>query len=142
MQMNGLDLPVEYVAFAARYRDAEGFCNLRLKEELDSFGGVLQTELAQIYTDVVELTAQTAKLGACFVGDGCYGEPGSGSAGPGAIPDIVDFTEIICFGMAGDGSQFCFDFRGARSAPSVIVWDDDYWRKISNSFEDFLLLFS
>ena len=70
MQMNGRDLPVEYVAFAARYRDVEGFCNLRLKEELDSFGGVLQTELAQIYTDVVELTAQTAKLGACFVGDG------------------------------------------------------------------------
>ena len=41
MQMNGMDLPVEYVAFAARYRDVEGFCNLRLKEELDSFGNRL-----------------------------------------------------------------------------------------------------
>ena len=142
MQINGMDLPVEYIAFAARYRDAAGFCNLRLKEELDSFGRVLQTELAHIYTDAVELTARTAQLGAYFVCDGCYGEPGSGSAGPGAMPDIVDFTGIICFGMAGDGSPFCFDFRGARSAPSVIVWDDDYWRTIANSFEDFLLLFS
>ncbi|MNF08811.1 SMI1 / KNR4 family protein [compost metagenome] len=58
------------------------------------------------------------------------------------MPDIIDFTEIICFGMAGDGSPFCFDYRGGRSAPSVILWDDDYWRKIANSFEDFLLLFS
>lgn len=142
MQMNGMDLPIEYVAFTARYRNAAGFCNLRLKEELDSFGNVLQTELAHIYMDEVELTAQTAQLEAFFTGDGCYGEPGSGSAGPGAIADIVDFTEVICFGMAGDGSQFCLDYRGARSAPSVILWDDDYWRKISNSFEDFLLLFS
>lgn len=142
MQINGMDLPVEYIAFAATYRKAAGFCNVRLKEELDSFGSVLQTELAHVYTDAVELTTQTAKLGACFVADGCYGEPGSGSAGPGAIADIIDFTEIICFGMAGDGSQFCLDFRDARGAPSVILWEDDHWRKISNSFEDFLLLFS
>ncbi|MGK5006968.1 SMI1/KNR4 family protein [Janthinobacterium sp. LB2P70] len=142
MQINGLDVPSEYVAFAARYRDAQGFCNLRLKPERDSFASVLQTELAQIYTDAPELTVRTAKLGVCFVADGCYGQPGSVSAEPGAMADIVDFTEIICFGMAGDGSPFCFDYRGARGAPSVILWDDDYWRKISNSFEDFLLLFS
>ena len=65
MQMNGMDLPVEYVAFSAMYRDAKGFCNLRLKEELDSFGGVLQTELAQIYTDVVELDGTGSNLYGC-----------------------------------------------------------------------------
>ncbi|WP_366519511.1 SMI1/KNR4 family protein [Serratia nevei] len=60
---------------------------------------------------------------------------------PIAISDITDFKEIVCFGEAGDGSPFCFDFRDSPECPAVIWWDDDYWRKISDSFEDFSSFF-
>ncbi|MGC5701690.1 SMI1/KNR4 family protein [Pseudomonas sp. NFXW11] len=89
-----------------------------------------------------ELLAKSEKLKEAFVCDGYYAEPGDLNEGPGAIADLTDFSHIACFAMAGDGSPFCFDFRQDRKEPSVICWDDDYWRKISNSFEDFIQLFS
>ena len=55
--------------------------------------------------------------------------------------DIVDFSQIVCFAIAGGGEPFCFDFRESPNPPSVIWWDDVFWRKVSPEFEAFLQLF-
>lgn len=141
MNVNNLQLPEAYTALALTHQASGGFCNLRLAGEHDAFGNFLETELAQIYIDEVQLAAKTKQLNEYFALDGCYGESAIESSTPGAIADITDFTEIVCFGMAADGSQFCFDFRNDKAEPSVIWWDDDYWRKISNDFEEFISLF-
>ena len=142
MKVKDQVLPEAYVAFASKHQVSGGFCNLRLKSDQDSFGNSLETELAQIYVSESELVAKSEKLKEEFVCDGYYGEPGDVNEGPGAIAGITDFSQIVCFGMAGDGSPFCFDFRKHHNEPPVIWWDDDHWRKISNSFEDFIDLFS
>lgn len=142
MKVKDLVLPDAYSTLSSRHQASGGFCNLRLKDEQDSFGNGLETELAQIYASESELTEKSQKFKEDFVADGCYGEPGPLSDGPGAIADITDFLKVVCFGMAGDGSPFCFDFRDSRKSPSVIWWDDDYWRKISDNFDDFIALFS
>ncbi len=61
--------------------------------------------------------------------------------GPGAIPDIVDFRGVVCFGMSGDGAPFCFDSRERGTEPRVIWWDDVYWRVVAPDFASFLPLF-
>lgn len=139
--INGLQLPEKFCDFAFKYKDSEGYCNLRLKKEIDCFGKHLECELAQIYPNEQELSQHTNLLSQYFVADGDYGEPGNKVSDPESIEDIIDFKKIVCFGIAGDGSQYCFDFRENRDTPSVIWWEDDHWRKISNSFEEFISLF-
>jgi hypothetical protein len=60
---------------------------------------------------------------------------------PGAIPYIRDFSQIVQFGRSGSGEAFCFDFRDNRQEPSVIFWDDCYWRRVASDFEIFIDLF-
>lgn len=142
MKVKDLILPEAYSAFASKYQALDGFCNLRLINEQDAFNETLETELAQVYVSESQLREKSEALKQDFVCDGYYGEPGDVSDEPGAIADITDFSNIICFGMAGDGSPFCFDYRDDRKHPSVIWWEDDHWRKIADSFEDFIALFS
>lgn len=47
---------------------------------------------------------------------------------------------MICFGISGDGAPFCLDYRTSENEPSVIWWDDIYWRKVSPNFKEFLAL--
>ena len=117
LTINGLQLPASYCALAAKYEGFDGFCTLKLKNPKDSFNNY-------------------------FVPDGYYGELDSNDTDPESLKDITDFKKIVCFGIAGDGSQFCFDFRDCANVPTVIWWEDDHWRKISNSFEEFICLFS
>ena len=63
-----------------------------------------------------------------FEPNGAYGESLPEMAGPSAIPDIVDFDGVVCFGISGDGAPFCFDYRGSGAEPRIIWWDDVYWR--------------
>lgn len=142
LTINGLQLPASYCALAAKYEDIEGFCNLKLKNPKDSFGYPLECELAQIYSNEQKLKEITDSLNKYFVPDGYYGELDNNHTDPESLKDITDFKKIVCFGIAGDGSQFCFDFRDCANAPTVIWWEDDHWRKISNSFEEFICLFS
>ncbi|MCK9798675.1 hypothetical protein M1B34_13310 [Pseudomonas sp. MAFF 302030] len=116
MNVNNLQLPEAYTALASKHQASGGFCNLRLAGEHDAFGNFLETELAQIYIDEFELAAKTKQLNEYFALDGCYGDSAIESSHPGAIADITDFTKIVCFGMAADGSQFCFDFRNDKAA--------------------------
>src|SRR6266404_6309828 len=82
-----------------------------LREELDSFGNRLETELGEFIETEAAIEHATDALSRDFRADGFYGEPRV-EAEPGGIPDIVDFSGILCFGNAGDGAPFCLDYRG------------------------------
>ena len=72
---------------------------------------------------------ETDKLAGDFSANEVYGTSSPDIAGPGAIPDIIDFSHIVCFAISGDGAPFCFDYRESMYRPSVIWWDDAYWRQ-------------
>jgi hypothetical protein len=63
------------------------------------------------------------------------------SDAPGFIPYIFDFSHILTFANSGDGALFCFDYRDHDVKPSIIWWDDAYWRRVAPSFKEFLSLF-
>ncbi|MFK3817139.1 SMI1/KNR4 family protein [Pseudomonas sp. NPDC089407] len=131
--------PNEFMKHATKYIQSKGVCNLELKEDKDAFGNPLETELSRIYTDKEIINKKTNSLKDDFPSSKDYGISSETPPYPGAINDIVDFENILCFGTSGDGSPFCFDFR--QDPPSVIWWDDDHWRKLANNFKDFIELF-
>jgi hypothetical protein len=59
---------------------------------------------------------------------------------PGFIPYIDDYSQIVSFGMGGDGPEFCFDYRDNPEKPSIIYWDEIYWRRVAPDFETLLTL--
>jgi hypothetical protein len=141
MKVKDLMLPQSFVEFAKQTQPLNGSCGLDLIKKFDSFGNQLETELATVYIDTKSIEKETAELSLHFVNDGYYGIDDENIEMPGAISDIVCFDKIVCFGMSGDGAPFCFDFRENKNTPSIIWWDDTFWRKISNSFSEFLSLF-
>lgn len=132
-------IPSEFLAFAANFAKEKGVCNLELKEEIDAFGNPLEVELSRLYTDKKMIIEKSAKLKNDFPITPDYGVSKEPQPTPGAIPDIVNFEKIFCFGVSGDGASFCFDFR--QSPPSIIWWDDDHWRILAENFKDFIELF-
>ncbi|GLO44966.1 SMI1/KNR4 family protein [Pseudomonas putida] len=133
------EIPAEFAEFAERHAKNKGLCNLELKEEIDAFGNPLETELLRIYTDKETIATKSASLKNDFPITQDYGTSKEPPSTPGAIPDIVDFERILCFGTSGDGASFCFDFR--QNPPSIIWWDDDHWRILAKNFKDFIALF-
>ncbi len=105
------------------------------------YGNLLETKLGQVFDTPARIKEETDSLPVHFAPDGYYGESLPDMAGPGAIPDIVDFVEIVCFAIAGGGEPFCFDYRESSDQPSVTWWDDVYWRRVSPDFEAGLQLF-
>ncbi|GHT94460.1 hypothetical protein AGMMS49545_15800 [Betaproteobacteria bacterium] len=140
MKAKGMVLPQSFVEFARQIQPINGCCHIDLIENVDSFGNVLDTDLGMIFCDKATIVKETEDLSRNFVPDGFYGSD-LDTKKPGSISDIVCFDEIVCFGISGDDAPFCFDFREDKNTPSIIWWDDIYWRKISDSFDDFLLLF-
>jgi len=132
-------LPLELIAEIQSYTLKRKVGSWQLKSEIDSFGNSLETELAEFFCTENEILDASDKLTRDFKVDGDYGEPNECEY-PGGIPDIVNFTDIVCFGISGDGAPFCLDFRDSLMEPSVIWWDDIYWRKISPNFKGFLAL--
>lgn len=112
-----------------------------MKREVDAYGNPLETELAEVYRDKETIIEATKELSEFWKPDGCYGEPSEWDTEPSMIPDIVDFSKVICFGMSGDGAPFCFDFRDNVQSPSVIWWADAYWKRIAPDIEAFVELF-
>ncbi|WP_257251962.1 SMI1/KNR4 family protein [Burkholderia cepacia] len=142
MIVNGNVIPSSFESFAIHYLFRSGFCNLYLKNDKDAYGNHLEVELAQIYVTEAELEKETNSLSEYFPENSDYGPAAGLHNGVSAILDIVDFGKIVCFGMAGDGSQFCFDFRMDENNPSVIWWADNYWRKLAASFDAFIDIFN
>jgi hypothetical protein len=107
----------------------------------DAYGDHLETELSYVYEPAEEMLRMTNELVKDFPSNEFYGTRDYMEDAPGFIPDITDFTKILCFGASGDASPFCFDYREDATNPAVIWWDDWYWRKISPDFESFVNLF-
>jgi hypothetical protein len=76
-----------------------------------------------------------------FVDESADNEPNEWENEPGYIRYIKDYSKIVWFAAGGDGSPFCFDFRDNKDNPSVIWWDDAYWRRIAPDYDSFIELF-
>lgn len=136
MQINGLQLPERFVrALDDRELSRDvGSWDLR---STDAFGNLLETSFGEVHGTFAAISAATSELPNSFEVDGCYGSENDSEHQPGVIPDIVDFAKIVCFGISGDGSPFCFDYRDGP-VPSVIWWDDVYWRRVAPDFDSFV----
>jgi hypothetical protein len=88
-----------------------------------------------------EIEAATSSLSRDFQPNGFYGQKREAAPGPAAVDDIVSFSGILCFAIAGDGAPFCLDYRVTPEHPRVIWWDDVYWRVIAPDFDAFVELF-
>jgi hypothetical protein len=142
MIINGFQLPSSFVSFAKNGALKREKGSWQLKEEIDAYGYPLETELSEIYEDSEAIMRATNELPTDFQPDGCYGEPdGPGKNIPGHIPDIIDFSEVICFGANSEDAPYCFDYRDDTNNPSIIFWADAYWRRIAPDFDSFIGLF-
>jgi len=142
MRINGLTLPNSFVdAVREGTLKREVGC-WWLKGKTDAYGDALETELAEVYATQGRIRRATAELSIYWARNEIYGVDSSDEANkPGFIPDILDFSKIIAFGISADGAPFCFDYREGKVGPSVIWWDDVYWRRIAPNFYDFVCLF-
>ena len=113
-----------------------------LRELRDCYGNKLETELGEVFCDEAVRRRETESLKEGFTRGEGYGNSDPEFAGPGAIDDILEFERIMAFAISGDGAPFCFDFRENEVCPSVIWWDDVYWRRIAPDFDSFCLLFN
>ena len=140
MIVNGLRLPDSFVQAAESGLLRRGTTAWPLRSARDAFGQELETELHEVYDMPAEIARRTAELPTGFEPNGVYGESLPEMAGPGAIPDVVDFRGVLCFGASFDDAPFCFDYRGGAE-PSVIWWAGVYWRVVAPDFASFLSLF-
>jgi len=111
-----------------------------LREELDAFGQRLEIKLGEFFETEADIDKATDALSRDFKADGFYGKPNE-EPEIGGIPDIVDFSGILCFGSAGDGAPFCLDYRASPEHPQIVWWDDIHWRVVAPDFDTFLRLF-
>ncbi len=138
--MGGLALPAAFVQTVEQHQLAGGRVLLP-RGGVDAYGYPLAIALVELYSDEAMLVRATVRVAIGFEPDAWYGSRTPAEAG--AIPDIVDFTEIICFGSSRDGEPFCFDYREQTLEPSVICWDGDAttWRLIAPDSAAFVALF-
>ena len=141
MTINGHPIPDSFVAAIGDKSLHRPVGCWELKEEVDSFGNRLATDLGEVWLSEEQLVKETHELPIGFEADGFYGEEAEYSDEPGFIEDILDFRDIVAFAISSDGAPFCFDYRNNKDNPEVIWWDDVYWRKISNNYDDFIALF-
>ena len=141
MEVNGHKLPNSFVEWINKKIFNREVGSWPLKNEVDSYGNHLETELGKVFGNLKEITEETSKLNKDFTPDGVYGSESEWENEPGFINDITDFKNIVSFAIDSGGSPFCFDFRDSEKAPKIIWWDDCYWREVSPSFEEFLNLF-
>jgi hypothetical protein len=112
----------------------------QLRTEMDHYGQHLETELGFVHPTPGAIEQATTRLPDGFPTEEAS-EPDDFAGQPGYIPYITDFTAIIEFGISGDGSPFCLDYREDSARPSIIWWDDVYWRRLAPTFEEFISLF-
>ncbi len=112
----------------------------QLRRSADAWGWPLETELSEVYADEGRIVAETRRLARDFPAHQFDG-PDVSEGEPGFIPYIDDFSEVICFGVAGDGAPFCFDFRADQVSPGVIWWEDAFWRRVAPDWASFAALF-
>lgn len=136
MEIKGLKLPNLFIEDVEKGNLQRAIGSWQLRSNIDAYGNHLETDLGFVY-DFETIIQETNNLPKDFALDGFYAEQSEWESEPGFIPDIIDFSQIVCFGISGDGAPFCFDFRDDLSNPNVIWWDDVYWRRIAPSYKAF-----
>lgn len=144
MIINGLKLPESFVKAinsSLFYREVGSW---ELKQNRDFFGNFLETELGYVYSDLDEIKKHTDEQQKYFPSEYAFEDDSEEEYKNRSeyVPYILDFSKIVEFGISGDGAPFCFDFRENLQEPSIIWWDDVYWRKIAPSFDTFIKLFN
>ena len=140
IEIAGLRVPAASLRAVSEGLNSQGAV-LRPHSGVDAYGHPLMLDLAQVYQEPMALAQATLRVAIGFEADAWYGARLPASAG--AIPDIVDFSRILCFASSSEGEPFCLDFRDDALHPSVICWDGDAlsWRRIAPDVETFLRLF-
>lgn len=141
MIIKGCKLPDSFLRIAQRI-PSNKLVGWELKHYVDAYGNLFEPELMKFYSDQESILRATNELPEHFKPDGYYGELGSpGENEPGFIPDIVDFSKIICFAVDGEDAPFCFDYREDAERPSVVYWADAWWRRVAPNFDSFMALY-
>ncbi len=140
MEINGLKLPSSFVEILRKGALRRQIGSWNLRKEVDAYGNKLESELGEIYETEDALIRETNLLPKDFALE-YFVELSEWQNEPGCVPDIIDFSKIVCFGMSGDGAPFCFDYRDNLEKPSVIWWADAYWRRVAPDFDSFVALF-
>ena len=144
MKVNGLELPPGFVRDLKSRRLRRDCGSWPLRKNFNAFGDPLETELGYTFQTKAEIQKETDKLAEGFV---CISPEEITETckilgvQAGEIPYFWDFSKIICFGIAGDGAPFCFDFRENESKPRVIWWADAFWQRVAPSYPAFIRLF-
>ena len=139
MVVNGLKLPAGFVSALNTGALQTAW---RLNKDRDAYGNRLETELGDVYGDMENIARETVAVVAGFPADLMLLEATpEEEAQPGYIPYITDFSKILCFASSGGGEVFCFDYRDDPEIPSVIYWDDSFWRRLAPDFDSSFALF-
>jgi SMI1/KNR4 family protein SUKH-1 len=143
MVVNGLPLPASFVGFVRRPDLPYVWV---LKDEVDAYGNAFESELL-LHRDEVTIKTHTEGVRYTFevltktTPEERQEWDVESADEPGFIPYLSDFSKIVAFGTGHEDHPFCFDFRGSPQEPSVIYWDDIYWRRVAPNFEAFIELF-
>jgi hypothetical protein len=140
MQIRGLTLPTEFVSCIENHTLRRARGSWQLCSNRDAFGNRLEAELGKVYETIRDIECESDQLPRDF-GPGAGDFPDACSNEPGFIPYISDFSRILAFAIASDGAPYCFDYRRQPNQPSIIWWDDAYWRRVAPDFVTFLGLF-
>lgn len=140
MEINGLKLPASFLE-AVRVDKLKGVvAGWDLRGAVDAYGNPLNAWLMDVYESQDEVSEATGALSAYLKFDDVSGGVEGAEVEPGCLPDIADYSKVVCFGISQDGAPFCFDFRDNEVNPIVIWWDEICWRRVAPDFAAFLAL--
>jgi hypothetical protein len=142
MVVNGLTLPATFEQVISQVDVTRHW---ELKEYEDAYGDYWMTDF-ELWTDLETMHQWTNWLPNWLKIDRLTQEEtdkrdAEAARCTGFIPFITDFAQIVQFGRNGSGDPFCFDFREDPQEPSIIFWDEYYWRLVAPNFETFITLF-
>jgi hypothetical protein len=142
MEVNGLQLPASYVRLAREGQlPYPGRVEWRLRKQRDAYGRPWEAYILRFYEDEKTMLQRTAEFAQTFA-EGTpeeFQEANEFDAKkPGFIPFFHDFSKIVQFGDDGGSMVYCFDFRENPEEPSVISWEDAYWRRVARNFDQFV----
>jgi hypothetical protein len=145
MEINGLKLPPAFVHDLRGGRLSSGNGSWELHHNENAYGEPLETELAHVFDSAARIQKETDEMPANYTSinvEDVEGYTETCGVQPGEIPYIWDFSQIVCFAVAGDGAPFCFDYREDPEEPRVIWWADAYWQRIAPDYSSFIQLFN
>jgi hypothetical protein len=140
MNIRGLTVPPLLVAMIDEGSFVRERGSWQLSKDIDAYGNFWESELGHVHASAAEIETASALLPQGFPSEEAE-EIDDWVSMPGHIPYIVSFESILEFATSGDGAPFCLDYRDDILEPTVIWWDDVYWRRVAPTFSEFIGLF-